>query len=333
MPKAKKLARKRGKQPTHASVAPPVPATDGSNLSKRAMLCILQISRWSASTHDKFASQEIANIHNSDVKAGRYRKRLLPIGRNELGDVQKASDEARDFHYRNTLPWGQDGSRILPKENYFQYVDHMRTSRHEFNRAVKAFIAIYPSLVESSKQMLGTLYRETDYPTAAQLELKFAFNNLFLPFPDAKDFRVDVGEAEMAEIKKQIARQSTDAMSMAMRDAWNRLHEAVARMAERLAQPDAIFRDTLVGNLSELCDLLPKLNIGDDPALMTMCEQVKSKLTSKTPDELRENKGVREKTALDANAILQMMSSYVGNGQDAEVDGSSTSMSVTAAGG
>jgi hypothetical protein len=35
--------------------------------------------------------------------------------------------------------------------------------------------------------------------------LKFSFDIVFLPFPDAKDFRVDLGDEEVDEIKSQIA--------------------------------------------------------------------------------------------------------------------------------
>jgi hypothetical protein len=283
-----------------------------TNLSRKAMLAMLQIKKWSAKKHDKRASQEVATNHNASKLAGAYRKNLLPGQSNALEDVQKACDEARTFHYQNTLPWGQDGSRILPKENYFTYVEQMRKYRHDFERAVKAFVREYPTLRDNAKNLLGTLHEEADYPNAAEIESKFRFDNVFLPFPDAKDFRVDLGDDEVSEIKSQIARQSTDAVTLAMREAWGRLHEGVSRMVERLADPDAVFRDTLVSNLTELCEVLPKLNVNDDPALAKMCDQVKEKLTARTPAELREDKGAREKTALDASSILSMMSGYMG---------------------
>lgn len=289
--------------------APPVE----TNLSKKAMLAMLQIKKWSASKHDKRATQEVATNHNASSLAGRYRKNLLASKtKNALEDVSQACDEARTFHYQNTLPWGQDGSRILPKENYFSYVEEMRKYRQKFDAAVKDFIAEYPTLRHNAKAELGTLHEDTDYPNAAEIESKFSFDIVFLPFPDAKDFRVDLGDDEVSEIKSQIARQSTDAVTLAMREAWGRLHEGVSRMVERLADPDAVFRDTLVSNLTELCEVLPKLNVNDDPALAKMCDQVKEKLTARTPAELREDKGAREKTALDATSILSMMSGYMG---------------------
>src|SRR5260221_10855690 len=143
-----------------AQVLEAAAAAPETNLSRKAMLAMLQIKKWSASKHDKRASREVATNHNASMLAGRYRKHLLPSESNALDDVQKSADDARTFHYANTLPWGQDGSRILPKENYFDYVEQMRKFRHAFNAALHVFVAQYPVLRVNARGLLGTLYEE-----------------------------------------------------------------------------------------------------------------------------------------------------------------------------
>lgn len=281
-----------------------------TNLSKKAMLARLQVKKWSGSKYDRKVSAEVAANHNATAGAGRYRKNLLGKEKNPLKEVSAACDEARAVHYANTLPWGQDGSRILPKENYFTYVDEMRKLRGKFDKAVRGFLAVYPRLRDQAQSCLGTMWDAREYPTVAQLELKFSFDIAFLPFPDEKDFRVDLGEDEVEEIRASIAKSNSGAVELAMRDAYTRLHEGVSRMAERLGTPDGIFRDTLVSNLVELCDVLPKLNVTDDPRLTQMCNEVRAKLTAHSPETLRENKDAREKTAMDAAGILKMMGNF-----------------------
>src|ERR1700738_3740956 len=95
-----------------ATMTMELPAVE-TNLSRKAMLAMLQIKKWAAKKHDKRASQEVATNHGASTLAGAYRKNMLPSQSSALEDVQKACDEARTFHYQNTLPWGQDGSRIL----------------------------------------------------------------------------------------------------------------------------------------------------------------------------------------------------------------------------
>jgi len=82
------------------------------SLSSRAMLCSLSISMWSAQKHDPDASQEIAQRHGAQADAGRYHKVLLP--KEALAEVQKIVSDARQEHYFITLPWDDNGYRVLP---------------------------------------------------------------------------------------------------------------------------------------------------------------------------------------------------------------------------
>ena len=82
-------------------------------------------------------------------------------------------------------------------------------------------------------------------------------------------------------------------------------------MAERLNDKDATFRDSLVGNIISLVQLLPKLNIAEDQELETMRQHIEAKLTKASPDELRNSRHIRRKVAKEASAILDAMSGYV----------------------
>lgn len=283
-----------------------------TNLSRKSMLVILAISRWTARKHDKKISEQVKQSNGANGNVGRFHKRLLPGDSETLESVRKIADETRDFHYSNTLPWGQDGSRILPKENYFPYMAQMREFRRRFDAATEAFVQEYPTLKVNAKEHLAQMFNEADYPTAQALRGKFGFDVNILPFPDADDFRVNLDADEESLIREAIDEQTNKAVSIAMRDIWTRLHDAVAKMAERLADPDNIFRDTMVTNLRELCDVLPRLNVANDPHLDDLCEQARTKLAAQNPQALRDNGEVRAKAAMDAQQITDMMRSYMG---------------------
>ncbi len=69
--------------------------------------------------------------------------------------------------------------------------------------------------------------------------------------------------------------------------------------------------DSLVGNIITLTQLLPKLNITDDPELENMRQQIETKLTRTNPDDLRNSRTPRKKVANEATAILENMKGYV----------------------
>jgi hypothetical protein len=75
-------------------------------------------------------------------------------------------------------------------------------------------------------------------------------------------------------------------------------------MAERLSNADAIFRDTLTGNIQSLCDVLKSLNITEDPELEAMRKRIDEKLTGYNPDSLRKGRNIRMEVAKEAQDIL-----------------------------
>jgi len=278
-------------------------------ISKKAMLARLSISVWSARRIDKTATAKVKEEYQTSNDAGRYNKAL--IATNALKKVQSAAGDARTFHYAQTLPWNDDGARILPAANFFAYSEGMRKHKAAFQAAVTEFLSEYPALVEDAKIRLNSLFVQSDYPSAENIVSKYSFETQVDPLPDASDFRVDLGDAEVSRIKAELDARSQQAQDAAMRDVWSRLHTAVSAMAERLSTPDAIFRDSLVGNIVELVDLLPRLNIAGDAELDRLTKEVSARLTAYEPDTLRTDKKTRQTVANDCAEIMNKMAGWM----------------------
>ena len=285
------------------------------SLSSRAMLCTLSISAWSARKHDPDASEEIAARHGAQADSGRYHKVLLP--KDALAEIQKIISEARQEHYFLTLPWDDNGYRLLPAPAYMDHVNKMRLLSTRFSIAADGLVGQLSSLIEQARTRLGGLFRAQDYPSRDELRAKFSFETKVLPLPDAEDFRVTLGDEERDRIRRQISAAVEASLQVGSRELWFRLYEAVQHMADRLAAykvseqgVEHPFRDTVVTNLVKLVDVLPKLNITNDPELDRMAEQVKGSLLV-DPKELRKSESVRLETAQAAAAIAQRMAGYM----------------------
>jgi hypothetical protein len=285
------------------------------SLTSRAMLCSLSISMWSARKHDKDASEEIATRHGAQTDAGRYHKILLPKA--ALAEIQKIVSEARQEHYFMTLPWDDNGYRVLPAAVYLDHVEKMRALSNRFTAAVEAMTGQFSQLVEQARIRLGGLFCEQDYPALCELRDKFAFETKVLPLPDAGDFRVAMGKEEQERIKRQITAAVEASLQVGSRELWQRLYEAVSHMADRLTaykvteeKVEHPFRDSIVTNLTKLVDVLPKLNVTNDPELDRLAEQVRAALLV-DPNELRKSDTVRIETAKRAADIAGKMSAYM----------------------
>jgi len=278
-----------------------------SILNEKSMLIFLNISFWTARKYDKRISQEIEDQYNAD-DAGRYNKIL--IAKEYLANIQKIISAARTFHYENTLPWSDQGGRLLPSANYFNYVKDIQRFKDDFEREVANFLKVYPSLKDEARQRLNGMFDEDDYPDIFTLETKFAIKSMILPVPEADDFRVNLTDDEVDSIRTSIREQVQDSTQAGMKDLWQRLFKVVSHMLERLSDPDNKFKNTLVENIEGLCELLPKLNITNDPELDRAVREIKTKLTGNDSQTLRDNDVARSNTAAEAQKILNKMCPY-----------------------
>ncbi len=280
------------------------------SLSEKALLVQLTISQWTARKFDKRRSQEIADVHGVDTKVGRYNKVLLP-GTDALEDIHRKSGVIRAMFYKNTLPWGLDGSAILPSANYIDFTSMMRKEKSEWTYLVDNFVYQYPSLLEAAKRNLRDMFDPADYPPAEYIKSKFNIDLAVFPVPDT-DLRVSIGQDEIDSIKADIEARVQQAGASAMREVWSRLFDRVQLIHTKLADPSAIFRDSLIENARETCDLMKRLNFNNDPDLEAMRKEVESKLASCVPDSLRVDPDYRNDTADEAKRIMDKMRHYMG---------------------
>lgn len=280
------------------------------NLNDKALLVQLTISQWTARKYDKRASSEVAANHNAINQAGRYNKALLPMN-DYLANVMTKTGLIRQRYLTNTLPWGTEGTRILPSANYLAFMTDFRTLKGEWIALVNDFVSNYGSLKANARTYLGSLYDDADYPDDAAIAAKFAIDMAVFPVP-ATDFRVALSAAETDAIRSDLEARLNEAQATAMRDVWMRLFDRVQCIVERLSDPNGRFHNSLIENARELCQLLPRLNLTDDPNLEAMRMAVEEKLTGYDPVAIRNDVTLRRTVAEDANEIADAMRMFMG---------------------
>lgn len=287
-------------------------------LASKAMLSNVRISTWSARKVDKAVTQEINSDKGAAADAGRYNKSLLD--KKALEPIMKIQSEARALHYRLTLPWQDDGARILPAMAFIDYKSQLETIGRKFETAVDEFISGYDTEREAAKTRLGKMFNDQDYPTKSEVRRKFGFEVIINPVPSGDDFRVSMGEAQAEMIKAEIEARAAANLQDAMKDLYRRIGEVCERMAETLKnykpargdeKAQGIFRDSLVTNVIDLAGVLPTLNIASDPHLAAIADRMKANLTKYDANALRENSRVRSEVAEEAQAILDDIADFI----------------------
>ena len=290
-----------------------------ATLAERAMTITLNISAWSGRKLDRKVSREVNEQHGAAADASRTTKRLL--AKTALAAIKGIDNQARAYFYSVTSPWLNNGPRVISNLNYPEAARKLQAFRQDREREVEAFVAAYPALIEEARAAeLGDLFDEADYPSPEDIDKRFEFRVNILPLPDAADFRCDLADGQIADIKEAIKAASAAALEAAMRDTWQRVYDVTEAMRERLPaytpgtdgiKATGTFHDTLVTNIRSLVDVLPGLNLANDPALSAMVDRLRDELTGYDAQTLRDDADIRQDTAAAAEAILAHVSDYL----------------------
>ena len=286
------------------------------NLTRDAMLVGLRISAWSGRLYDREASDHVAAQHDASTNVGRYNKRLLPKA--ALAALNATMNEARTLHYSNSLPWDDKGSRLLTVANYEQYTEVMDGLRERLVRQRARFIEDFDHYVEQARIDLGKLFRIEDYPSKDRLRDRFSIRYRITPVPDADHFIARLASDDTDRVKRDIESHIEEQLRDAVGDLYRRLAEAVERVSERLNEDGdgkpLVFRDTMISNIRDLVDVVPRLNIFGDQRLAHLCQQVKDRIASVEPDSLRPSRTfdpvVRDRVKRDADALMEQFAGY-----------------------
>jgi hypothetical protein len=281
-------------------------------IQERAMLAAVHISIWTAVKHDRGVSRDVAERNGAPQNAGRYNKQLLR-GADKLDQLRTLAGQVRQYFYKITLPWTDEGYRLLPGNLYFDLTARMREFEAQFEQGVDEFLQVYPQYIEHVRPELNGLFREEDYPAADKLRRKFGVKLEVLPIPTGNDFRVQMSAEEQARVAREIDSNVRQSLVRGTEDLWKRLRDVVSHMVDRLNEPESRFHATLVTNIFDLVELLPKLNVTGDPELNRFAEEARQKLCTYTAHDLKKHELLRVATATEAEGLVSRMDEAIRN--------------------
>lgn len=292
------------------------------SIASSAMLVELSISAWTARKLDKKVSTEVDLGKGTKTRAGNYNKNLL-AGTGFLDTIQKYAASARHWHLTQTLPWSDNGLRLLPMGNFLAYKENLVTLEKNYMALVDKFIVAYPNLVSAAAFQLGDLFDREEYPDVEKVARKFKFGVNYMPVPMSGDFRIDINEEAKSEIMASCEKAYADRLNNAMKDAWTRLHNVLLRMSDRLAvdlvnadeEEDRgkvikprIFKDTMLEEATELVTLLQHFNVTQDPMMEQARQELAKAIENRDSSDLRQDMLAREAVKNKVDAILSKFS-------------------------
>jgi len=276
------------------------------SISASAVLVELNLSVWPAAKIDRELTNQV-NTNASAHKDASQTKKNLFAGTSLRADIEKFAARVRLYHNQHTLPWADKGERMLPTKLFMDYKQTMNGYERTFNMLCDNFFDEYETLVQEAKVNLAGMYKAEDYPDLTNVRTKFSFRRSVKPLPEAGDFRLDIPAHDLEEMRAAYEDQYSDKLAEAMRAPWERLHKVLLGMSEKLessGDEKKRFHDSLISNPLELCELLTKLNVTNDPKLEDARRQVELAMLGANIEEVKDSPLVRENLKSKVDAIL-----------------------------
>jgi len=280
------------------------------NITSSAVLVEMNISVWTANKLDKSATEKVVNDNAAVQNAAQVRKNLM-AGTTLRKDIADYAAGSRLWHNTRTLPWADKGARLLSTSLFMDYKTEANVRRNTFNKMVDNFMVQYPSLVQTANNYLGTLFNPEDYPSVDEVRSKFGFRMVFSPVPESGDFRLQVAEQDLSDLRQQYEENFSSRLAEAMREPWDRLHKLLTGMSEKLTDVEGDdenkkrYHDTLITNAQSLCAMLTHLNITKDPQLEQARRDLELTMLGADIDAIKESPEVRKGMKDKLDAILK----------------------------
>ena len=282
-------------------------------LSTSALLFDISFSVWTGRKQDKNAPREVTNNKKAAKDAASVTQYLM-AGTEKLNRIVSFTQQVRHWVNENTLPWSDTGTRLLPADKFMEFKDELNKKEQLYEDLVAEFLDEYPTLVSAAAFKLGDMFNRDEYPTVDEIQGKFGVHYSFSPITQVQDFRVQMGEETVKELKNQYETYLASKLTAAMDEAWGRLYDTLNHMSTQLGLDETgkkrKFHGSVLSGASELCGLLSSFNIANDPNLETMRKDLENVLFGIDADEVKKREGAREELKSRVDSLLEKFGDF-----------------------
>lgn len=287
----------------------------GEAVRSAALLADVTISVWGAERTDQKLMDEVKAQHGATGNVGRTVKNMLAGADGLLKDTKSAFAAVRSRHYAMTLPWVSDphaerqrGPRLLPNMLWDRYTTAIAQARTAAYATRDKFIGEYPELVERARVNLGTM-ADDHYPTADEVRAQFRIAVDFEPIPAGVAFK-GLPDQVLDKLAASLQRKQERMIESATAAMWEEVRDRVARITERLSDPEARFKVTTVEGVRDLITLIPGWNVVGDTRASEIAHDIEAMLDGIRADDLRNDAIVRGNVANQARAVAEKLTSW-----------------------
>jgi|TARA_R110000822_G_scaffold245269_2_gene373871 hypothetical protein len=237
-------------------------------LSSSAMLTVWKVSMPPLTKKDRRASRKAEEAAGADAGVAQLTKTLLGDCA-EFKAVKDYAANARNKHYRLTMPWIDNGPRLISTQQYADHVGIMTAEKQTIEDLWYGnFVPVYDFAVAQQQIRMGDLFNPLDYPTSEALNRKFGVSIQYMPIAERGDWRTDLEGVAADKIATQYDEFTRDALGNMQTHIWENLKETLTKLHRQLGKNDEgknnKLYDSVFDRAIELLDLMKSCNFTGD---------------------------------------------------------------------
>ena len=222
-------------------------------------------------------------------------KKLLDTKHHAYKKVTAVRGQVLHYWKGQTLPYPEPGIRLIHQDKIEAFNQQMVDFKDELQEAVAQLDEHYEELKAAAQRRLGDLFNPADYPPALTglFDLAWEFPNV-----QPSDYLLQLNPIIYEQEKARVAARFEEAVRLAEQAFVNEFAGLVSHVTERLStNPEGeqkVFRDSVIGNLTEFFERFRQLNVNSSPQLDDLVAQVQRVVHGVQPQELRSNDSLRQ---------------------------------------
>lgn len=286
------------------------------NRFKNAVGFTATFSCWGNSRKANLAKMR-ASADNADDNKAKARLKLskVLIVSAEYEAIKSFLAELRAWVYTRTVPsFFKEGFQLCGLEGIADIERRFKKAiQVDLPTLVDNFLEAYPQQIEEARAALDPAgqFNRADYPGTDEMRRFFAINYNWVAFTVPDQLPPELRQQEQEKLERQFA-DAGEQIKTALRAGFA---ELIAHATERLTvQPGdkpKVFRDTLVGNISEFIETFNSRNLMNDIDLAQLVNKAKEVLQGVTPQKLRDDEGIKINVAQQFEAIKGTLSTMI----------------------
>ena len=286
-------------------------------ITEKAMLAAVHISIWTAVKHDRKVSRDVADQHGAHQGAGRYNKQLLR-GADKLEELRTLAGQIRQYFYKITLPWSDEGFRLLPANFYFDLMARMREFEAELRAGSRKLPWRLPTVHRAGEAGVeralprGRLSLRGKAAEEVRRQARGSAHSVRRRLP-----RSDVGRRTGTGLARDRCEcpRIADTRDRRFVEAGSGSSCAHGRPAQRTGVAVSRFAGH---KCLDIVEILPRLNVNGDADLNRFADQIKERLCNYSAQDLKKHDLLRVTTAADAANIVAQMDDLLRGREAAE---------------